>query len=319
MEKSFLLLLPVVGVAALGYLSVRLDYVSQAAADGLMRFVVAVAVPAFLFRTLVRADLPADFGKVWGLLLSYYLGAVAVYLIGLAVARYAFRGGSAEQNALAAGASQANVVLLGIPAVFLILGGKQAVPLALLVGVHALVLGVLASVVQQLRRRQAGGLPGVFKDLLVEQVRSPILLAFVGGVIYARFDLPLSGPPDDVLRLLASAAVPCALFALGGVLVRYRIGGDLQQAMAASMLKLAVHPLLAWVLANQVFGLSGAWTWVVVMLAAMPFEAAADSRSRRAVTGAEAAGTTVALSSLLAVFSVWLLIYIIFLVSELTA
>ena len=34
MEKSFLLLLPVVGVAALGYLSVRLDYVSQAAADG---------------------------------------------------------------------------------------------------------------------------------------------------------------------------------------------------------------------------------------------------------------------------------------------
>jgi predicted permease len=311
MEKSFLLLLPVVGVAALGYLSVRLDHVGQAAADGLMRFVVAVAVPAFLFRTLVRADLPADFGKVWGLLLSYYLGAVAVYLIGLAVARYAFRGGSAEQNALAAGASHANVVLLGIPAVFLVLGGEQSVPLALVVGVHALVLGVLASVVQQLRRRQARGLPGAFKDLLVEQVRSPILLAFVAGVIYARFDLPLSGPPDIVLRLLASAAVPCALFALGGVLVRYRVGGDLQQAMAASMLKLAVHPLLAWVLANQVFGLSGAWTWVVVMLAAMPFEAAADGRSRRAVTGAEAAGSTVALSSLLAVFSVWVLIYII--------
>ena len=71
------------------------------------------------------------------------------------------------------------------------------------------------------------------------------------------------------MQLLASAAVPCSLFALGGVLVRYRIGGDLQQAMAASGLKLVAHPMLAWVLAKLVFGLSGAWTWVVVMLAAM--------------------------------------------------
>jgi predicted permease len=311
MEKSFLLILPVVAIVALGYLAVRFDYVGQAAADGLMRFVIAVAVPAFLFRTLVRADLPADLGEVWGLLLSYYLGAIAVYLIGIAVARYAFRGGSAEQNALAAGASHANVALLGIPAVFLVLGGKQAVPLALVVGVHALVMGVLATAVQHVRRRRAGTLPSACKDLLVDQVRSPILLAFVAGVIHARLELPLSGPPDVVLRLLASAAVPCALFALGGVLVRYRIGGDLQQAMAASGLKLVVHPLLAWVLAKLVFGLSGPWTWVVVMLAAMPFEAAAGGKSRRAVTGAEAAGTTVALSSVLAVVSVWVLIYII--------
>lgn len=311
MEKSLLLLVPVFGVAALGYLAVRFDYVGQAAADGLMRFVIAVAVPAFLFRTLVRAELPADVGKVWGLLLSYYIAAIAVYLIGLAVARYVFRGGSAEQNALAAGASHANMALLGIPAVYLILGGKQAAPLVLVVGVHALVMGLLATVVQHLRRSRAGDLPGAFKDLLVEQVKSPILLAFVAGIIYARLDLPLSGPADIVLRLLASAAVPCALFALGGVLVRYRIGGDLQQAMAASGLKLFVHPLLAYVLAKLVFGLPGAWTWVVVMLAAMPFEAAADTRSRRAVTGAEAAGTTVALSSLLSVGTVWTLVYII--------
>ena len=98
MEKSFVLLLPVVAVVALGYLTVRFGYLGQAAADGLSRFVVAVAVPAFLFRTLVRADLPADVGKVWGLLLSYYLGTIAVYLIGVAVARYAFRGGSAERG-----------------------------------------------------------------------------------------------------------------------------------------------------------------------------------------------------------------------------
>lgn len=311
MEKSLLLVLPVAGIVALGYLAVRTGYLGQAAADGLTRFVVAVAVPAFLFRTLVRAHLPADLAEVWGLLLSYYLGAIAVYLIGLAVARFAFRGGAAEQNALAAGASHANVALLGIPAVFLILGARQAVPLALVVGVHALVLGVLATVVQHVRRRRAGGVPEAVKDLLVEQVRSPILLAFVAGVIYARLDLPLSGPPDVGLRLLASAAVPCALFALGGLLVRYRIGGDLQQAMAASGLKLVVHPLIAWVLAKLVFGLSGAWTWVVVLLAAMPFAPAADGKARRAVTGAEAAGTTVALSSALAVVSVWALVYVI--------
>jgi hypothetical protein len=310
-EKSFVLLLPVVAIAAIGYLAVRFNYLGQAAADGLTRFVIAVAVPAFLFRTLARADLPADFGRISGLLVSYYLGAIVVYLLGVAIARYAFRGGAAEQNALAAGASHANVVLLGLPAVVLILGIKQAVPLVLVIGIHGLVMVLLATLVQHVRRRRAGGLPGALKDILLDQVKNPILLAFAAGLVYARLDLPLSGPADIAFRFLGSAAVPCGLFALGGALVRHRIGGDLQQAAAASALKLVAHPVIAWILAEPIFGLPGAWTWVVVLLAAMPFETDANGRSRRAGAGAEAAGTTVALSTVAGAVTVWALIYII--------
>jgi predicted permease len=225
--------------------------------------------------------------------------------------RYAFRGGSAEQNALAAGASHANVVLLGIPAVVLILGIKQAAPLVLVIGIHGLVMVLLATIVQHVRRRRARGLLGAFKDILLDQVKNPILVAFAAGLVYARLDLPLSGPADIVFRFLGSAAVPCGLFALGGTLVRCRIGGDLQQAAAASALKLVAHPLIAWVLAKPVFGLPGAWTWVVVMLAALPFETDANGKSRRAGAGAEAAGTTAALSSVAAAVTVLALIYII--------
>ena len=51
---------------------------------------------------------------------------------------------------------------------------------------------------------------------------------------------------DDALGLISRAALPGALFALGGVLVQYRPEGDLRAIIFVCMISLLVHPALVW-------------------------------------------------------------------------
>ena len=55
--------------------------------------------------------------------------------------------------------------------------------------------------------------------------------------------------------MIARAAIPVALFGLGGVLVRYRIEGDLGPVLLVTAASLILHPALTWVLGTQVFAL----------------------------------------------------------------
>ena len=51
---------------------------------------------------------------------------------------------------------------------------------------------------------------------------------------------------DDLLGLLGSAGIPCALFALGGQISRFRLRGSLGPASAILVLKLAALPAIVW-------------------------------------------------------------------------
>ena len=66
------------------------------------------------------------------------------------------------------------------------------------------------------------------------------------------------------------AAVPCALFAMGGSLAGYPLIGDVSPALVLTSLKLLVHPLLVWVIGVPILGLEGMWVSVAVVMAAMP-------------------------------------------------
>jgi hypothetical protein len=55
--------------------------------------------------------------------------------------------------------------------------------------------------------------------------------------------------------MIAGAAIPVALFGLGGVLVRYRIEGDIGPVLMVTIASLILHPLVTWSLATQVFRL----------------------------------------------------------------
>jgi len=66
------------------------------------------------------------------------------------------------------------------------------------------------------------------------------------------------------------AASPTALFTLGAPLSQFKIGGRKAEIGIIILLKLVVHPSLAWLFAAHVFALDPLLTGIVVLAAAMP-------------------------------------------------
>jgi len=306
MEKSIILVLPVLGMVLIGYLVVKFGWLSQAVADGVGRFAVTVAVPVLVFQTMASSKLPKDLTNIWELLGSYYGGALLVFILAMAVAHFAFHSSASEQGAYGTYATNSSVIMLGLPAVILILGSKWTT-LMILVATHGLVMAMLATLVIGLARRQTGNLPqNLWKDI-AGQAKNPILIALVAGLIINQFSVSLPGPAGKIIAQFANAAIPCALFAAGGTLARYSLSGITQQNAAICALKLAAFPVIVWVLATQVMSIPGSWTWIAVMLATMPIGFDVQSKGR----GGDADSSTVALSNVLGAVSLMVLTYVI--------
>ena len=81
MQALIGVILPVFLVIGFGYLAVWRGWFSRGGVDGLMTFTQKFAIPCLLFAALARLDLGQSFD--WRLLLSFYAGALAGFLLGL--------------------------------------------------------------------------------------------------------------------------------------------------------------------------------------------------------------------------------------------
>lgn len=315
MHNIVLVILPVLAVVALGYVLARIGYISSSVIDGLSRYVFAIGLPALIFRNMANGGLPSDLTLVWELLASYFVAATIIFLLGLAVGHFLFRAGKAEQNIIAVGASHSNLVLLGVPAVLMILGTKYVTPLIIVVGIHGVLMSVILTVVVHLSSGKAAGAPAAALTAAVGQAKNPVFIALVLGILYDVVGNMAGFPrlPDmvnSILRTLSSALYPCALFALGGTVLRHKFGARVNEAIAVTALKLAAFPFVVWLIARPLLGMPSSWTWVAVMLALMPVGFNMHNLANRSDKATALANTAIAMSTILSFVAIAVMLYV---------
>ena len=130
------------------------------------------------------------------------------------------------------------------------------------------------------------------------------------GFVVNVADIALPNFLQTSLDLMVRAALPVALFALGGILVRYRLKQNAGETAMICFLKLVVHPGLAYVLSTAVFDLSEDFMRAAVVTAAMApgvngyIFADMYGRAKNTAASAVLAGTAVSVLSA----SIWLAI-----------
>jgi predicted permease len=100
---------------------------------------------------------------------------------------------------------------------------------------------------------------------------NPIVVAIVLGAALAGTGLALPEAITRFLGFLGGAAGPAALFALGGALALQRL--DHRTAVAACLItvaKLAVYPMLVWLILGRMMQLDAFWVNVGVLIACLP-------------------------------------------------
>lgn len=298
--QALAIVAPVFALVAIGYLCARFRLFSDSAAKGLSEFAFGIAMPAQLFRTTATAGaLGSDTFALWGA----YFGAIAfVWALAALLTRVVLKRPSADGASVAMSAVYGNVVMIGLPLALAAFGDAALVPVALVLSLNTPALWLAGSLHMEWADRSPGATVGsVFASLFRELSRNPLVLSIVAGVVWGMLGLGFYGPVAKVLDLLAMSGVPCALVALGATLVHFQIKGQMPTLLTIVLLKLAVMPLVAWILAYYVFRLPQLQAAVVVLLCAMP--AGANSylfaqRYNRVVnsaSGAVALGTALSL------------------------
>jgi predicted permease len=237
-------ILPVFIVLGFGYVAVWLGYFSDAGVDGLMKFTQGFAIPCLLFRAISSLDLGQSFDLM--LLGSFYLGALAGFFTGLLGARYIFGRDWEDSVAIGFIGLFSNTLLLGLPITERAYGTSALEANYAIVALHSPFcygIGITAMEIARNRGGSYAALPGkVLKAMFSNALIIGISLGFAVNFLH----IPLPGVFTDAIDLMVRAALPAALFGLGGVLYRYRPEGDMKTIIFIVLVSLILHPTVVW-------------------------------------------------------------------------
>jgi len=201
-------------------------------------------------------------------------------------------------------AGQANTVFVGVPMILKAYGDEGAVPLFLLIAIHLPVTMTLATILAE--GRQASPLV-----ILRRLATHPIVVGILAGSLFRPVASSIPAPFWQVVELLGSAAVPCALVSMGIALSRYGLQTGWKLPTLISLLKLVLHPLIVLILATQVFSVPPVWAGVAVLFASCPSGINAYLFAQRYGEGVALASSAVTLSTVLALGTTLIWLYVL--------
>jgi predicted permease len=249
-----------------GYALSRWGRWPKVVSDALTRFVFAVAIPALLFRLM------SDFSRLppvdARLLIAYFGGCLVTYAIARVIAAKTLRMDGVAGSVFAMGAIFSNVVLLGIPLAKVALGDASLPAVSLVVVFNSLTLWTLVTVSVEWARNRDLSLRG-FARTARGVALNPVIAGVLLGTAFGFTGLALPPIVAETLSLMSQAAVPMSLIVLGMGLAEYGMREGLRASVALSALKLALTPLVVYLIARAL-ALPLRETQAVVMLSSLP-------------------------------------------------
>lgn len=299
---------PIFAIVALGYLSVRFKLYPAAGVSGLISFVNNFATPCLLFQAMLSVDFETAFNPQY--LLSFYVGAFLCFGLAFVSARVFFKRRAGEAVAVGFSAYFTNTVLLGLPIIQRAYGDDALPYLFAIVGFHAPLLMSFGMLTMELAKRDGAPLADALMESAKRIIKNPLLIGISLGILVNLSGVSIPEIVDDMTKMLAVAVLPAALFGLGGALNQYKLRESWGQALVSSLIKLIVHPALAFFFSHVVFDLNPDLVRVAVLTAAMPAGLNVYIFATFYKRSVDIAANTVLQSTLLGVLTIsaWLLI-----------
>ena len=259
--------LPFFALIFLGFVAARRGWVPTAAVPAFNGFLLYFAVPAMLFRftanTPFREITNAPYFAAWSL-----AGVLVVVSVTWMAERFF---GASRQDAAFLGLTGAisNAGYLGVPLLVALLGERASAAVILAAVADLVVVGSVGLALAQAGAAASRGWRGHLEDGVARTLANPFIISMLAGAAFSGLEWKLVTPAAEIVKLLADAAGPCALFAIGVSLVRP--DAKLRSPVLALPIaaKLLAHPAIVWA-TMQLFGIDAFTTTVAVLAAALP-------------------------------------------------
>jgi len=139
-----------------------------------------------------------------------------------------------------------NSVLLGLPIMERAYGVDALSANFAIIAVHSpFCYGIGITAMEVVRARGQRGV-AVAAKVGRAMFSNTLIMGIAAGFAVNLSGLPIPGPVNDALDLMVRAALPAALFGLGGVLVQYRPEGDMRTILYVCAVSLVAHPAITY-------------------------------------------------------------------------
>ena len=264
--------IPFFGIILCGSLARLRGWFSEESGQTLARFAFFVVLPPFMFIAITSIDVTALFHI--GFVLRYELVTISMFLMAGIFATFVIRLSPQQRGLFCLNTAYPNYGYIGVPLAILAFGEQAAAPISLILVCDTITLLVMTTLLSH--DAASGHLGRALRDTIISMLRNPLLLAVLAGLGFSASGFQLAIMPEQFLKMLAGAAAPSALFALGISLVGQPIRAAVPELTAISLLKLIVHPtmiaaiFLLWPSPHPIEPL---WIQLAVLFASLPIAA----------------------------------------------
>jgi predicted permease len=249
MQTLLNVILPVFLVIGFGYVAVWKFAFPKAGVDGLMRFAQSFAIPCLLFQAIVNIELQSSLDP--RLLISFYTGATLCFTVGIIASRLILKRDWEDCIAIGFCCLFSNSVLLGLPITERAYGVDALTGNFVIIAIHAPFCYGLGITVMEIARNRGQSPVTIAHAAGKAMFRNALVIAIILGFIFNISDLTLPTFANDALSLVAGAALPAALFSLGGILIQYKPEGDKLAILMVCTIGLVLHPAIVWTLGTS--------------------------------------------------------------------
>ena len=260
--------IPFFALIFLGFGAHAIGFIDAAGARTMSKFAFYVTLPPFMFLKITASDPAAILN--WGFIWRYESSTILIYLTAALIAQLLFRLGRLESGIFGLNVAYPNYGYMGIPLAILAFGDEAALPMALILFADTIVLLTLTACFVSGNK---GGPVAAIKRISFTMIANPLVIAVLAGLLFSASGLILPKIPQQFGTLLAGAAAPVALFALGATLFGQPVRAAAAEVSAISVLKLILHPLLVALFFLGLPGQEPLWVKVAILSSCLPVAA----------------------------------------------
>jgi malonate transporter and related proteins len=309
MSEILGLVLPFFGVIFLGYAIARVRKLPLDALGWMNFFIIYVALPCLFFQLLSKT--PIEELTEWRFIAASMLATYAVF--GLVFLIAYLRGNRTIEVPTIQGfaACYGNIGYMGPGIALLAFGETAAVPVALVFCFENMMHFIVAPFLMALSGNDQRPPLVLARDVTLKILTHPFIVATIIGVSAAAIEWQPPQALGSMVEILARAAAPCALFAMGVTLAMRPLNGVPMELGYIIPMKLIIHPALCYLMMQMMGNFDPVWVASAVLLAALPTATNVFVLAQQYEVWVERASAAILVSTMLSVFTVTGLLYAI--------
>jgi malonate transporter and related proteins len=262
------LALPFFGLIFIGFACGKLKQIPDTALAWMNFFIVYVALPALFYRILAQTPLQrlARVDFIFATTLATFWAFTVSFVIGMAIRR----GNIADSTIAGLAGGYGNIGYMGPGLALATLGAQAAVPVALIFCFDNIVLFTMVPFLMALAAPRPMSVAEIAVQVVKRVALHPLIVASALGVLSAAVHFQPPVALDRLMQFLQNAAAPCALFALGVTVALRPLAKMPWEVPFLTVVKLALHPVLVFLLLSLFGPFDQIWIDTAVLMAALP-------------------------------------------------